>query len=303
MEEARKDIGMPYSFHRGCESELDGCEGPYHGFYSGYCTDLILDAYRWGVDFNLQFALERDALAHPDHFYRWRNARNAHDMWRYFHYTGQMLTNDQPYQPGDILFFDWDNDAVIDHVSLLSEVDARGRPKRMIDATGKIAYNPSGLAAELDWVVFHQETIRGHARWLGSYGAIRPATPPGLQVLQIAVDSQAVTARLFDSDGNALPEKIDGPANTIPGGTLNNHGLGSVISVVSPPTGESTYLLELEGLSDQGYNLQIQTLTGGVITDYVAQNQQALEAGEVRLIGIKLTEEDGNLRIQVIQLR
>jgi hypothetical protein len=301
LEEARKDIGMPYSFHRGCETELQGCGGPYHGFAAGYCTDLILDAYRWGVDFNLQFALERDALANPDHFYRWRNARNSHDMWRYFHYTGQMLTNDQPYQPGDILFFDWDDDSVIDHVSLLSEIDSRGRPKKMIDATGEIAYNPSGLAAELDWEIFHAGTITGHARWFGSYGATRPATPPSLQVLQIAVDSRSVTASLYDSQGNVLT----GPASLgkmIPGGSSYDQGLGTVLSVLSPLSNGNTYLLELRGRMDGAYNLQIQTLEGGLVTKYVANNQQPLMEDEVKFIGIQVNELQGRLDLIVVNL-
>ena len=70
LKEAEKDLGMPYSRYR-------GSSGPFHGFNAGYCTDLILDAYKWGVDFNIQFALEMDFKAHPWHFYRWRHARDA----------------------------------------------------------------------------------------------------------------------------------------------------------------------------------------------------------------------------------
>ncbi|NIW46927.1 MAG: hypothetical protein GWN30_19895, partial [Gammaproteobacteria bacterium] len=35
IEEARLDIGMPYSFDRGCSSPFDPCGGPYHGFFTG----------------------------------------------------------------------------------------------------------------------------------------------------------------------------------------------------------------------------------------------------------------------------
>ena len=87
IEEARKDIGMPYD-HR-CEGP--GCEGIFHGYAAGQCSDLVLDAFTWGADYNIKLALEQDALAHPEHFYQSRNARDAFDMWRYFMYSGQML--------------------------------------------------------------------------------------------------------------------------------------------------------------------------------------------------------------------
>ena len=76
IEEARLDIGMPYSLHRGCESPYQGCNGPYHGFYSGDCTDLVMDAYLAGVDFNIQLALERDVFNNPRHYYLWRDVRS-----------------------------------------------------------------------------------------------------------------------------------------------------------------------------------------------------------------------------------
>ncbi|MBE9524485.1 MAG: amidase domain-containing protein, partial [Chloroflexi bacterium] len=125
LEQAQLDIGMPYSFERGCETPWQGCDEEFHGFSSGYCTDLILDAYLWGVDFNIQTALERDYQAHPEHFYRWRNARNAHDMWRYFSYNGQIFPHTIGYLPGDIVFFDWSGDGEIDHVSIISEITSR----------------------------------------------------------------------------------------------------------------------------------------------------------------------------------
>ncbi len=114
--EARKDLGMPYDVQRGCPSPFKPCGGPYHGFYSGDCTDLVLDAYLAPLEFNIQIALERDAIQHPEHYYRWRNARSTQDMYRYFVYTQQLLPHNQPYQPGDIVFFDWEDDGVVDHV-------------------------------------------------------------------------------------------------------------------------------------------------------------------------------------------
>ena len=168
LEEARLDIGMPYSFDRGCNTPDEGCGGPYHGFTAGYCTDLVLDAYTFGLEFDIDYALEQDAYAHPDHFYRWRDARDAHDMWRYFHFSGQMLPAEADFLPGDVVFFDWSGDGEIDHVALVGEVEF-GRPVTLVDATGVTEQNPTGLAAELDWLPFHTNTFRGHARWNGLY--------------------------------------------------------------------------------------------------------------------------------------
>ena len=53
IKEATLDTGMPYNFNRGCSSPFEPCDGPYHGFFSGYCTDLIFDAYLWGANYNI----------------------------------------------------------------------------------------------------------------------------------------------------------------------------------------------------------------------------------------------------------
>ena len=140
IEEARKDIGMPYD-HR-CEGP--GCEGIFHGYAAGQCSDLVLDAFTWGANYNIKLALEQDALAHPEHFYQSRNARDAFDMWRYFMYSGQMLPHAQPFQVGDMAFFDWSGDGEVDHVALVSQVDGNNRPTWMVDASGVINSNPNG---------------------------------------------------------------------------------------------------------------------------------------------------------------
>jgi Tol biopolymer transport system component len=165
--EARKDIGMPYSLNRGCPSPFQECGGPFHGFYRGDCTDVIIDAYTEGVGFDIQLALDRDFLSNPRHYYRWRDARSAQDMWRYYFYTDQVLSPNDPYLPGDIVFFDWERDGVVDHVALVSEVNRQGRPRRLVDATGVTADNSSGLAAEIEWGSYQASRTTGHARWTG----------------------------------------------------------------------------------------------------------------------------------------
>jgi len=148
--EARADIGMPYNTYRGCPSPYTGCGGPYHGFYYGVCTDLAMDAYNAGVPFNLQNALYQDHRAHPGR-YRYGTARNAEDLRRYFTHNQQLLLHNQAYQPGDIAFFDWTGDGLTNHVNVISEVGANGRPLKMVDATGVYQYNPSGRAFEHAW--------------------------------------------------------------------------------------------------------------------------------------------------------
>ena len=286
--EAQKDLGMPYNFDR-------GEEGPYHGYAAGYCTDLILDAYTWGVDYNIQFALEQDYRAHPEHVYRWRDARNANDMWRYFAYTGQMLPHAAPYQPGDIVFFDWSEDGDIDHVSILSEVTFENRPQAMYDATGVIDSNPSGRAAELPWESFHEQTVRGHARWAGSYEVVIP-NMPGRQFLQVLVGSAQVSLRLLDPERNPLSEG----ERLIPGGTFFDLGWEQSLSVFSPLANGEEYLVEISNLSGESTPFQflIQTLNDGLVTDRVEFKSQ-LEPGEQRDIPLKLSQdEDGNLSME-----
>ena len=286
--EAQKDLGMPYSFDR-------GDKGPFHGYAAGYCTDLVLDAYTWGVDYNIQFALEQDYRAHPEHTYRWRDARNANDMWRYFVYSGQMLPHAAPYQPGDIVFFDWSEDGEIDHVAVLSETNFEDRPKNMYDATGVINSNPSGLAAELPWEEFHESTVRGHARWDGSYEVVIPNMPQG-QFLQALVGSAQVSLRLLAPEGEALSES----ERLIPGGTFFDLGWEQSLSVFSPLTDGEEYLIEIQNRSAETTPFQFlsHVLVDGYVTDRIEFKDQ-LAPGELREIPIKLTlDENGNLILE-----
>lgn len=304
LEEARRDLGMPYSFYRGCESPYEGCDGPFHGFYAGYCTDLVLDAFRWGLDFHLQFALAQDALAHPGHYYRWRDARNAQDMWRYFVYTGQSLPHEAPYHAGDLVFFDWEEDGAIDHVALVSEVSAQGRPRRLLDASGTIASNPSGLAAELDWEGFHERTVRAHARWRGSYGAIHDVTPPDLGVIQFALDSPGATLRVFDAQGRELSRSrhamiadLD-PQRLVPGGRYYDLIDGEVLSVVG--VGPGDLLLAIAGERPGGYRLQVQTLVGGQVTRAQPAAWGELEPGQIHHVLLRVRGEGESLSFEVL---
>jgi hypothetical protein len=309
IDEARKDLGMPYSFDRGCDTALEGCGGSFHGFHAGYCTDLILDAYLWGVDFNLQFVLERDALVHPDHYYRWRNARNSQDMWRFFQYTDQMLPHEEDYIVGDIAFFDWENDGVIDHVALISEVDRQGRPQKMVDATGEIEYNPGGLTIELSWRSVHEQSIKGHGRWYGSFGANYNATPNDFETLQIAIDSPMIIAKLWDKNGHLLSEGANhlttdqSQFTRISGGKFFDMDTGIVMSVPSPRAVSDTFLLELTSVETTRFYLHMQSLEGARITESSPTLDGRIQGGETKYFGVILNQAEEEISFTMFEIK
>ena len=287
LKEARKDLGMPYNFNR-------GGSGIFHGYSAGYCTDLILDAYSWGADYHIQFSLEQDYRANPGHVYRWRDARNANDMWRYFAYSGQMLPHAAPYQPGDIVFFDWDEDGEIDHVSIISTVDYLNRPENMYDATGVIDSNPSGKAAELPWEAFHEQTVRGHARWSGQLEPIMTQMPSG-EFLQVLVGSAQVELRLLDPQGNLLSDR----ERLIPGGTFLDLGWEQSLSIHSPRANGSTYSAEIRNLSDVPvpYQFLAHTIQEGLITERV-EFKDTLSPGSIYHISLDVdVDAEGTLTL------
>jgi Tol biopolymer transport system component len=292
--EGRKDIGMPYSLNRGCESPFQECGGPFHGFYSGDCTDLVIDAYTEGVKFDIQLALDRDFLSNPRHYYRWRDARNAHDMWRYYAYTGQVITADQPYLPGDIVFFDWELDGVVDHVALISEVNNRGRPRKILDATGITADNPSGLAAELDWRPYHASRTPGHARWTGMRSSQNRASDREIPILLVALDSSKVALQLSDTRGRSISSRDLG----IPGGSYLSTGIGKVISIDQPLMTSEWYFLELSGANGTPYQLGIQIVDSGVVVKHQVI-QGTLSSNQSILIPIQLKRNGDQFELKL----
>jgi len=287
LEEARADLGMPYSFDRG-ES------GPFHGYTAGYCTDLVLDAYTFGAEYNIQFALEQDYRAHPEHVYRWRDARDAFDMWRYLSYSGQMLPHAAPYQPGDIVFFDWSEDGEIDHVAVISEVTAENRPKKMYDATGVIDSNPSGLAAELPWEAFHERTVRGHARWSGAFEPVIPQMPGGT-FLQIAVGSSGLRAQLIGPQEQVLSQS----ERALPGGVFFDLGWEQSLSLSEPLAVGEAFTLEIHNPSAEAvpFVLLAQTTQDGLVVARV-EHRGELAPGETFSLPLTLAlDEEGRLSL------
>jgi Tol biopolymer transport system component len=288
--EARKDLGMPYDVQRGCPSPFKACGGPYQGFHSGDCTDLVLDAYLAAVDFNIQIALERDASLHPEHYYRWRNARSSQDMYRYFVYTQQVLPNGQPYQPGDIVFFDWEGDGVVDHVSLVSEVSANGRPQRIIDASGVTNDNPGGLAADLPWKPLQEGHLLGHARWLGQGTQKNQAQPSQGPYLLVALDSAQAGLRLLDASGLGIGSR----QNQLAGGSYLDTGNGATISLPLDSQENGIYFIELTASAAAPYQLGVELVQSGDISSVYSLKDQ-VKAGESLLIPVQLQQTNGKL--------
>ncbi|MFC1997463.1 CHAP domain-containing protein [Chloroflexota bacterium] len=286
IDEARMDIGMPYD-HR-CEGSPD-CEGDFHGYAAGQCSDLVLDAFTWGADYNIKLALELDALAHPEHFYQNRNARDAFDMWRYFMYSGQMLTHEQPYQPGDLVFFDWSDDGEVDHVALVSQVDSEYRPTWMVDATGAIAINPGGLAAELPWERFHERSERGHARWNGAYES-PVIEPPQGQFLQVGLGSMWADLYLISEKGHALGATVEG----LPGGSFFDLNWEQNLTVADPllegtDETEVDYFVIISNPTHGTayYHFVVQTVQDGRVNEVVKFTGK-LDPGNVRYLPLKV---------------
>jgi hypothetical protein len=273
--DAHLDINMPYDTNRGCSSPYIGCGGFYHGFYKGVCTDLVLDAYNAGGPFDIQTALYQDYLTNRGR-YRWASARNADDMRRYFVYNQYFIPNNQPYQLGDIAFFDWDGNGITDHVNVISEVDSNNRPLKMVDATGRYAGNPGGNAFEHNWSSYYDQHVQGHGRVNGIVAESLVVAKDMLQILQVSVDSPLINIQLLDANGKSVSEtydenliasNVDAFIPYIPGGTYTNLGSQTIITVTQPLSNTTEYIIELQSQASTMYHLLIETLQDSVVTD------------------------------------
>jgi hypothetical protein len=298
--EARLDIGMPYNTNRGCASPYVGCGGPYHGFYKGVCTDLALDAYNAGVPFNIQNALYQDYRANPGR-YQWGSSRNAEDMRRYFKSNQQLLPHSQSYQTGDIAFFDWNGDGKTNHVNIISEVDASGRPLRMVDASGVYGGNPSGRAFEHSWSSYYDQYSQGHGRLSGGSGAPRAPKQETLQVLRVTVDSASVALRLQDANGKFTSDTFDEnlvASNSetfipyIPGGAYADLGTSKIISVTQPVSNTTQYVVQVTGNSATSYQLTVQTIQNDSVTA-ATQFNRSIASGEMQGVTLQLSVPGG----------
>jgi TolB protein len=303
IDEARLDIGMPYDVNRGCGSPYIGCAGPYHGFYNGVCTDLALDAYNFGVPFNIQNALYQDHRAHSGR-YRYGTARNAEDMRRYFVNNQVLLPHSQAYQSGDIAFFDWNGDGLTDHVNVISEVDSNNRPLKIVDATGTYSGNPSGLAFEHNWSDYYDLHSQGHGRLNQILAEISDVATETLPILRISLSpSSSIAFSVFDANGkfisadydeNLVASNIEAFIPYIPGGSYIDTGSQQVITVTYPLSNTNRYTVKLEGQVNTTYNLLIETLEDKLVTDSELFTQ-SLTSGETHSVEITLSDGTGNI--------
>jgi regulation of enolase protein 1 (concanavalin A-like superfamily) len=285
--EACLDIGMPYNTNRGCLSPYVGCGGPYHGFYYGVCTDLAIDAYQYGVPFDLAAAVRADYQANP-HGYWYGSARNAHDMHTFFEHTEQLLPHTQTYETGDIAFFRWASGNW--HVGVTSEIDATGRPTAMVHAPG---CQLSCTALEQSWNNYYNTWSQGHGRLSGVGATAQLASNP-LQTLVLSVDAP-VTMRLYDAQGNVTSDEFDEDLVAsnieayipyIPGGQYKAVSSETFITATQPLSNAVDYFVQLTGVSTGDYHLHVQTLQDGSVSASETFTQ-AITVGETH--GITLT--------------
>jgi Tol biopolymer transport system component/cell wall-associated NlpC family hydrolase len=305
VDAARANIGMPYSLNRGCPSPFIPCGGPYSGFFSGDCTDLVLDAYRLGLDAGLQPILESDLVNHPRWYYQWRNLRSAQDMWRFFAYRGQVLDHAQAYLPGDIVFFDWEQDGRVDHVALVSDINERNRPTKLVDTTGVIVENPSGATIEFAWQPFHEASSVGHSRWspaqtvrspLGeSLGG--PAASSAQLMLLVALDSAEAQMRLR----SGAQEWVTAGGSLPAGVRSASYGPSQVISVDSPASGDHWWTVEISSPVTTTFQMGIQLVQPGLVVDD-SVTEGLVQPGAPRLYLFQLQPgSEGGVIIRLIE--
>jgi len=260
-----------------------------------------MDSYNAGLLFSLQDALYQDHRAHLGR-YHWGSARNAEDMRRYFSHNQQLLPHSQAYQPGDVAFFDWNGDGLSNHVGVISEVDADGRPLRMVHASGVCSVNPSGRAFEETWSSYYDRYIQRHGRLAGTGSSA--VTAPGdqtLQTLRITADSPSITLRLLDANGKSTSSSYieslvalnnEDAIPYIPGGTYADLGTEKVITVTQPLSNTSQYLVELTGQAAVTYSLSIETLQDSSLTGSEVFTQ-AITPGETQGSQVTLSAAGG----------
>ena len=196
--------------------------------------------------------------------------------------------------PGDIVFFDWEMDGEIDHVALVSDVNNKGRPRRIIDATGVTADNPSGLAVEMDWRPYHSARTQGHTRWTGLRGSQSKLSNNKIPILVVALDSPNISLRISDTrDRSISSTNLD-----IPGGNYFSTGIGKVISVDQPLMTSDWYFIELSSPVDSTYQLGIQLVSSGIVTEHYPR-EGIISAGKSILIPIRLELTDDKIELNL----
>ncbi|OGO26660.1 MAG: hypothetical protein A2W33_08350 [Chloroflexi bacterium RBG_16_52_11] len=300
VQEARLDISMPYDIDRGCASPYSGCGKPYHGFSAGVNTDIALDAYGYGASLDIQSGLVQDHNAHPGR-YLFGTARYAEDLQRFFEYNQQIIPHQMPYLKGDIAFFDWDGDSITDHTTIITQVDASGRPLWLVDARGYSANNLNGKAAEVSWSGFYEQYQPEHGRLGISPPGAPVTTTQTMQALRIRLSNPAIEIRLQDAKGKFIAESYneDLVASNVkdfipylPASSYNETPGQTELTVLQPLDNSLDYHVELSSQAVLSYTLNIATLEDGAITDQQTYTQ-TIGVSETQRIDIALKEHPG----------
>lgn len=300
VHEARADVGMPYRVYRGCptaDGRPDaygrnnygaGCGRPYHGFDTGICTDLVMDAYNAGLGFNIDDQIHKDAAWWMNLLrYRYKSARNAEDMRRYFLYNQQLLSNNVAYKPGDVGFFDWgQRDGIADHVLIIAAVDTNGRPSEVVDNPSSYQGRPTNTLVH-PWNSGYDAASMGHGRLgsptvAGSDGSIQEAAS---RVLVIESDSPALQLRLHDSAGrmrgaayneDLVASNIQEFIPYIPASTYETLSDRVVLRAAEKLATDTEYVLEASAVSAGTYHLTVRVVQDGTT---LASQEQVLTLG------------------------
>jgi hypothetical protein len=307
VQEARLDVSMPYDTQRGCPSPYTGCGAPFHGFNAGVNTDIVLDAYASGASLDLQQVLSQDHRLNLGR-YRYGTARYAEDLRRYFSFNQQIYPHSQPYFKGDVAFFDWENDGLIDHSVVISQVDVNGRPLGLVDAPGYSNGNLSGKSIETSWSGYYEAYVKGHGR-LGTTLVQEPITTTAtLQVLRISLDTPSLSWRLQDKNGRHFSETYDEDRIAsniqafipyIPGASYAGLSGATLITITQPLENADLYSLELTATTGVTYTLNIATLQNGAHTQGSPKTlTQSISSGVTHRVDISLELKQGQIRFK-----
>jgi hypothetical protein len=289
--EARRDLKMPYNTYRGCPASNGkpdpygrnnygaGCGGPYHGFHAGVCTDLVMDAYNAGLNFNIDDNIRKDWRP----IYKYHSARYVEDMRSYFRANQTLLANSVAYQPGDVAFFDKNHDGIGDHALLVATVDAAGRPVEVIDNPSEYNGWPTATLAH-PWNSGYDDASMGHGRLaMTTTTANIEVQDASNRMLVIEIDTPLAQLRLHDQRGllrsaayndELIASNVQEFIPYVPGSTYEQLSNRVVLRVMDPLANSSQYRLETSTSVAGTYHLTLHIVQDGVT---IASQQQTLE--------------------------
>ncbi len=113
-----------------------------------------------------------------------------------------------------------------------------------------------------------------------------------------------MSIRLIDLLGRELGGSLGGGARPahqalIPRSTYIDLQTGKVLGVLDPRSNADIYWIELATERSATYDLHIQTLQGGHVTQYRGYRRVEIEAGEVHYLRVDLSAQQGEIGFAV----